>query len=93
MMTKYLILVALLCYSVQSFACNRSIDNQSVILFVDANNSPREIESARSAACERGENLVVVDPDDYEVRVNQLARSGVAITSLIASGHDGGGKL
>ena len=80
-------------FSLSSLACNQSIDSSRVILFVDANDSPREIASARTAACSRGENLVVVEPSEFDSRVRQLANSGTSITSLIASGHDGGGSF
>lgn len=90
---KYFLIGIAIFISVDSYACNRSVDSSRVILFVDANDSPREIASARTAACNRGENLVVVEPNEFNSRVEQLANSGTTITSLIASGHDGGGSF
>lgn len=46
-------------------ACNKKIDPSKVMLFVDTNNSEIEIETSRKAACERGEQLMIV-PKNYK---------------------------
>lgn len=45
--------------------CNKKIDANKVMLFVDTNNSELEIMTSQKAACERGERLVVV-PKNYK---------------------------
>lgn len=90
-MIKQLFILSSLAFSSHAFAC--TITKSSVVMFVDANNSPQEIEKAREAACDRGEALVVAGPGEIESKTRELARSNKPISSLIASGHDGGGSF
>src|SRR5690606_31470840 len=71
--------------------CN--ITKSSVVFFIDANDSKREIEYARQAACQRGERIVVAKPNEIDSKMQELADQNKAISSLIASGHDGGGSF
>src|SRR5690606_4236248 len=94
-MSNWFIIISLICISPALFAQggNCPISKDSVVLFLDANDSPREIEKAREAACARGERLVVVEPDNLKSGIKQLADQNTPISSLIASGHDGGGSF
>lgn len=47
-----------------AFGCDRPVDNSKVVFFVDTNYSDLEIDTARRAACNRGERLVVA-PRNY----------------------------
>ncbi len=91
-MIKPLLIASALLVSVPALACN-NITKTSVVLFIDANNSPLEIEKAREAACQRGEDIVVAGPSEVESKARQLAGRNKSISSLIASGHDGGGHF
>jgi hypothetical protein len=62
------LILPLLFLSLNSFGqtpCANKIDNNKVMLFVDANMGDMEIETARSAACKRGERFEVV-PKNYK---------------------------
>lgn len=61
---KYLILLSFIFFSYNSFSCNRPIDGSKVMVFVDTNFSDQEIETAKKAACQRGEKFQVV-PRNY----------------------------
>ena len=75
------------------------------ILFLDLNNSPKEIEAAKKAAKQRGEKLIVFPeramryPADIEQNLNQKLTELKSknqqnkISSLIISGHDGNGHF
>lgn len=71
--------------------CN--ITKSTVIFFIDANDSKQEIKYAREAGCERGERVVVAKPHEIEAKMKELANQNKAISSLVASGHDGGGSF
>ena len=63
-MKKFLLtLVALPLYAGAS--CQDEIKSDKYILFIDTNDSAREIETAEKAACKRGEKMVIV-PKDYK---------------------------
>ncbi|WP_408097839.1 hypothetical protein ACJVC5_02685 [Peredibacter sp. HCB2-198] len=63
---KKLVPVATLLLSIGAHAqCNKKVDPNKVILFIDTNNSELEIATTEKAACERGERLVVV-PKNYK---------------------------
>lgn len=55
-----------------SAACDKVIDNSKVMLFVDTNQSDKEIATAEEAACTRGQRLVVV-PNNYKDYTKPLA--------------------
>ncbi|MDD0853594.1 hypothetical protein HBN50_10815 [Halobacteriovorax sp. GB3] len=57
---RYLFLFMALFFIVPSFACNKSVDPNKVVLFIDVNASHKEILAARKGACERGESLRVI---------------------------------
>lgn len=61
---KFLILPLLL-ISANALACANKIDESKVMLFVDTNFSDLEVETAKKAACQRGEKLMVV-PRNYK---------------------------
>ena len=83
-----------------NFVCNKKVDQKKVILFVDANNSPAEIKGAAEAACARGETFEVipgkgqqVDGEVLKMQLRQYASKNISVSSVIASGHDGGGTI
>jgi hypothetical protein len=61
---RKLITTVCLFSSFSVFACDKPINPQKIILFVDTNNSEPEIQTAKKAACARGEKLMVV-PQNY----------------------------
>ncbi|WPU64865.1 hypothetical protein [Peredibacter starrii] len=64
---KKLIPVATLLVSIGAHAqCNKKVDPNKVILFIDTNNSELEIATTEKAACERGERLMVVPKNHKE---------------------------
>jgi len=67
---KFLIFV-LTFVSIKSWACTQKVDESKVMLFVDTNFSDLEIETAKRAACLRGEKLVVV-PKTYKQYTAQI---------------------
>jgi hypothetical protein len=113
---KNFVALILLGFSSQSFAdfnCNKSVDPKRVVLFVDTNNSPKEIEGAAKAACERGESfrkfpdktkqeldeipwrdkLDLVSTSTLNRELASMAKQNIAVTSMVVSGHDGGGRV
>jgi hypothetical protein len=59
-------IIFLLLITVDSvWACNRPVNSGETILFIDTNNSEKEIQVAKSAACRRGQRLVIV-PENQE---------------------------
>jgi hypothetical protein len=113
---KFFVALTLLSFSSISFAdfkCNKSVDPKRVVLFVDTNDSPKEIEGAAKAACERGESFRkfpdktrkeldeipwdskhdLVSPSTLNREVASLAKQDIAVTSMVVSGHDGGGRV
>ncbi|GEM_PF-4454353 len=54
---SFIILVPLL--SGVAIACDKAIDPNKVMLFIDTNLSLKEVEAARKGACERGERFVL----------------------------------
>lgn len=113
---KSFVALFLLGFSSLSFAefkCNKSVDPKKVVLFVDTNDSPKEIEGAAKAACERGETFrkfpheskaeiekyawdkkqELVTAKSLHKELAELAKQNIAVTSMVVSGHDGGGKV
>jgi hypothetical protein len=100
---KNFLAFSLLTLSSVSFAqykCNQSVDAKKVVLFVDANNSPKEVEGAAKAACQRGESFkkipaagAHIDARSLTQEISALAKNNVAVSSMIVSGHDGGGSV
>ena len=79
---KKLIPVATLLLSFGAQAqCNKKIDPNKVILFIDTNNSELEIATTEKAACARGERLVVV-PKNYKEYI-KLTSASIAIGKKI----------
>lgn len=81
-------------------ACPTGAESGKTIVFLDLNNSPLEINTAKKAACKRGESLLVLpqkgeqfNPDDFDSLLSDLKAKGVAVNSIIMSGHDGGGHF
>lgn len=145
--------LAFISTSAMAYQCNRTVNANKVVLFVDVNLSSGEAESAARAACERGETFKSI-PDrttaksfatrkadidakweayfkcddkpnynaaecekkgkevqalsntyDYEVEkkgitefsvtaeLSSLAKKNIAVSSVVISGHDGGGSI
>jgi hypothetical protein len=91
----------------ETLACNKTVNSKEVVLFIDTNQSEKEIVTAKKAACERGQRLISI-PQDYstldptysdtrmskagvEVALAALKSQGAKPVSVIISGHDGGG--
>lgn len=100
---KYFILLSLTVLSANTFAdykCPRKVDAKRVVLFVNANSSAAEVENAKKAACERGDTFKEIpdknsflDASYLQKELNALAKSNVAVASMIVSGHNGGGSV
>lgn len=100
---KYFILLSLTVLSTNAFAdykCSRKVDAKRVVLFVNANSSAAEVENAKKAACERGDSFKEIpdknsflDATYLQKELNALAKSNVAVASMIVSGHNGGGSV
>ncbi len=83
-------------------ACNQSVDPKKIVLMVSFHDGAEEEKGARLAACERGETLVVLprvtaeDVGNYQEELATFLASartnGTTVSSLIISGHDGGGE-
>lgn len=89
MMSRIFLLIIL--FSIQSF---------SDILFIDTNNSPKEIEAAKKAAAKRGEKLIVFPESrsrfksvDLENYLKKLESDGKKLSSVVLSGHNGNGHF
>jgi hypothetical protein len=66
-----LVALLFLFYSFSSLACNRSVNPNKVMLFVDTNGSTMESDTARASACERGETFVIIPtPSDLVAKFN-----------------------
>lgn len=98
-----LLLLMLVCSSFAfSQTCKTPVDKNKVVLFIDTNNSAQEIKTARAAACARGESLISlphdltpksnVSADQFKAGLQHLKTKGMKPTSIILSGHDGGGS-
>lgn len=80
--------------------CRRSTDPNKVILMISFHDGAEEEKGARKAACARGETLVVLpDPSNQTDFQDQLdsfltgaSSRGANVSSMIVSGHDGGGE-
>lgn len=83
-------------------ACDRPVDQKKVVLFLDMNMGEAEVAAAERAACEKGQRLFAFStyPGAYRKKsfpgtvkpiVEQLAAQDAAITTVILSGHAGGG--
>jgi hypothetical protein len=80
--------------------CNKTVNQKKVVVFIDANNSPAEVKDAEKAACERGEAFKKIPPDGkhinaagLQVELKKLADANKAVSSMVISGHDGGGNI
>lgn len=77
--------------------CLRPVDPLRVVVFVDTRNSTQEVASAKRAACERGETFKHIGKNinynNFSKEMTTLAHQGKAVTSLVVSGHDGGGSI
>lgn len=68
---KILILITLFSVSSYTYAqCTGRVDDKTVMMFMDMNNSALEIASAQRAACARGQKLLVI-PKNHQ-QYNQL---------------------
>lgn len=114
-MKSFFAVLLLSCSSLSfaEFKCNKSVDPKKIVLFVDTNNSPKEIEGAAKAACERGNAFrkfpdktpaeidklkywqrgELVTPKTLSYELAKLAYQNIAVSSMVVSGHDGGGKV
>ncbi|MDD0852175.1 hypothetical protein HBN50_03660 [Halobacteriovorax sp. GB3] len=54
-----------------AFNCERPIHEKETILFVDVNASYHEVESAQKAACQRGQQFVVVPKNTIELGIQR----------------------
>lgn len=72
------------------------------ILFIDLNNSPKEIEAAKKAAYARGEKVIVltsskktpfIDDKNISSLLTDLKKKNVKLSSVVISGHDGNGEF
>ncbi len=108
-MSKISLFLILIVFILDCFACENSINNEEVILFIDTNKSEKEILTAKKAACQRGQRFISI-PQDYaildpsfeetgltkaglDVALAALKNQGAKPVSLIISGHDGGGEF
>jgi hypothetical protein len=99
-MKRLIILGALLAGDTWAYQCNRSINSHKVVVFVDTNSSPAEVADAQKAACERGEGFKkipkdseTIDAEKLEQELQALATRNIAVSSMVISGHDGGGSV
>jgi hypothetical protein len=100
-MIKFLLLMILSTkMAFASFNCSIPVDEKKVVLFLDTRASKSEVTSAAKAACERGEAFLrlpkastVLNRDHLQSTFNELAAQNVAVTAVVASGHDGGGYV
>ncbi|MFL5785790.1 MAG: hypothetical protein ACJ76H_14325 [Bacteriovoracaceae bacterium] len=103
-MRNKLFVVFICLFSISAFAvCDHPVNPKKMVLFIDTNNGGAEVDAAAKAACERGESFMSIPSfargGDHRVAipavinqdVRNLAARNVAITSLVISGHDGGG--
>jgi hypothetical protein len=97
-----ILLTTLLFFSFESHAiCTKKVDPKRTVIFIDANNGGQEVETARAAACNRGDSFVVFPEngsctngcrDHLKTTLSSLKAKGSAPVSVILSGHDGGGN-
>ncbi|GEM_PF-4229648 len=100
MRALYFILIFLAPLLVQA-ACKNVIDAKRVMLFIDTNTNPLEIKAAQTAACERGETIVIIPKNagvnqaslEMQIRteLKKIKKDDGKLKNLIISGHDGGG--
>lgn len=101
---KVLITLTLLGFSSLSFAefkCTKTVDPKRVVLFVDTNDAPKEVDGAAKAACQRGETFkripsksdTYINEKSLTIELTELAKQNIAVASMIVSGHDGGGSV
>lgn len=83
-----------------SYNCSRSVNPKKVVVFVDANKSPMESNDAERAACERGEAFKKLPPEGQSINagtlekeLKKLADANKSVSSMVISGHDGGGNI
>lgn len=60
-------LISFIIFTNSALACDKKITSKDIILFIDFNGSKSEIETARKAACTRGQELVVYPTQTKEV--------------------------
>lgn len=92
------ILTILATTAASAYTCQRTVNPSAVVLFVDMRDSRGEVEAAARAACNRGETFKRLGGNNLTATNIQrefaaLARSNKAITSMVVSGHDGGGSI
>ena len=73
--------LAVLLISYQSYACSNKIDESKIMLFVDANYSDLEIETASKAACQRGEKILVV-PKNYKEHTAEIKKAEAIVSRI-----------
>lgn len=61
----------LLIISAKAFSCDQKIDESKVMIFLDTNFSDLEIETAKRAACKRGEKIQII-PKNYKEYTSQI---------------------
>jgi hypothetical protein len=83
-----------------AFLIFTSINLQADILFIDTNNSPKEIEAAQKAAQKRGEKLIVFPEmrkeftnDEFNAYLKKMDSEGKKLSSVVLSGHNGNGHF
>ena len=100
-MKNFILIYSLFSYSAwATFNCGKKIDKSKVVLFLDTRNSVMEVADAEKAACERGEffkklpaDKDVLDAKKLESELKKLAASNIAVSSMVVSGHNGGGSI
>ncbi len=94
---KFLFLTLLFSTLAHAYNCPHSVNPNKIVYFVDTRNSTHEVNSAQIAACERGEAFMRMVPPinkkTFKSNLSGLAHSNHAISSIIISGHDGGGRI
>ena len=99
---KLLLAFSILLLSSHAFSqnCSRPVDKKRKVVFVAINYGPAEIQTAKRAACDRGEDFVLVMPSNSDKPIDALIKEfekikklGGKPSSLIISGHSGGGQF
>lgn len=100
MKTLLTLLSLLLLHAHAQAACAKKVSASKIVVFVDTNNSPTEIKAATEAACERGETFVklpksgtFVSKKELADELNSMAAANKSLSSIVVSGHDGGGSI
>lgn len=97
---KKLVILSVLISGNSWSVCHNTVNQKKVVVFIDANNSPAEVKDAEKAACERGEAFKKIPPDGkyinaggLQIELKKLADANKAVSSMVISGHDGGGSI